>query len=186
MTAFRSQLLAERAVALAGPSDAVRHALAALGARVEILGDLPVGEDRVGDWARERGGENGLQAVIFDASPAFAQGGPDGLRAACERAWTVVREVATGSLIPAQEGGKVVLIGPLPDAGPCAGAARSALENLARTLAIEWARHGVTATMIAPGATTIEAQVAQLVCYLISAGGDYFSGCRFSLGDLVF
>ena len=69
------------------------------------------------------------------------------------------------SLIPGEHGGKVVLIGPRPDAGQFAEAARSALENLARTLSIEWARHRVTATMIAPGPRTTDDQLAELVCY---------------------
>ncbi len=178
MTVFRSQLLTERAVALAGRSDAVADALARLGARVQRVGELPADEDRVGEWARP----HRFQAFVFDAADAFSDGGREGLRAATERAWTAIREVATGSLIPAGTGGKVVLIAPRPDAGPFAEAARSALENLARTLSIEWARHRVTATMIAPGPRTTDAQLAELVCYLISPGGDYFSGCRFSLG----
>lgn len=177
MTAFRPQLLAGQAVALAGRSDAVGHALAQLGARVVHLGELPAEEDRLGEWARS----HGFDAVVFDAAEAFAAGGQDGLRACSERAWAAVREVATGSLIAGEHGGKIVLIGPRPDAGPFAEAARSALENLARTLSTEWARHRVTATMIAPGTGTTDAHVAQLVCYLISPGGDYFTGCRFSL-----
>ncbi len=178
MTVFRSQLLSGRTVALAGRSDAVGDALVQLGARVEHLGELPADEERVGEWARP----HGFSAVVFDAADAFGDGGRDGLRAATERVWAAVREVATGSLIPGDTGGKVVLIAPRPDAGAFAEAARSALENLARTLSIEWARHRVTATMIAPGPGTTDAQLAALVCYLISPGGDYFSGCRFSLG----
>jgi hypothetical protein len=179
MTAFRSQLLAGHAVALAGRSAAVADALARLGARVQRVGELPADEDRLGEWARP----HGFQAVVFDAAEAFGEGGRDGLRAATERAWAAVREVATGSLIPGESSGKVVLIAPRPDAGPFAEAARSALENLARTLSIEWARHRVTATMIAPGPRTTDAQLSELVCYLISPGGDYFSGCRVSLGS---
>jgi hypothetical protein len=178
MTEFRSELLAGRVVALAGRSAAVADALARLGARVQPAGELPADEDRLGEWARP----HGFSAVVFDAAEAFGDGGRDGLRASTERAWAAVREVATGSLIPGEAGGKVVLIAPRPDAGPFAEAARSALENLARTLSIEWARHRVTATMIAPGPGTTDAQLAELVCYLISPGGDYFSGCRFSLG----
>lgn len=179
MTVFRPQLLEHVTVAVAGRSDAVGDALAQLGARVASLRELPADEDRLGDWARR----HPCQAVVFDAAEAFGEGGRDGLRAATERAWATVREVATGSLIGREQPGKIVLIGPRPDAGPFAEAARAALENLARTLATEWARHGVSATMIAPGAATPEARVAELVCYLISPGGDYFSGCRFSLAS---
>lgn len=167
MTVFRSQLLHGRAVALAGRCDSLGDVLAALGARVGPVDELL--------------GTKGVDAIVFDAADAFGTGGPDGLRAATEAAWYAVREVATESLIPGEHGGKVVLIGPRPDAGQFAEAARSALENLARTLSIEWARHRVTATMIAPGPRTTDDQLAELVCYLISPGGDYLSGCRFSL-----
>ena len=63
-----------------------------------------------------------------------------------------------------------------------AQASRAALENLARTLSVEWARYGITATAITPGAATTDEQLAELVCFLVSPAGDYFSGCRFSLG----
>jgi len=168
MTVFRSQLLDGCAVALAGCRDSLGEALGALGARVGRVDELPSAQ--------------GVDAVVFDAADAFGTGGQDGLRAATEAAWHAVREVATESLIAGEHGGKVVLIGPRPDAGQFADAARSALENLARTLSIEWARHRVTATMIAPGPRTTDAQLAELVCYLISPGGDYLSGCRFSMG----
>ena len=169
MSVFRSQLLDGRAVALAGACDSLGDALAGLGARVGAVGEPPAAQE--------------VDAVVFDAADAFGTGGQDGLRAATEAAWYGVHEVATESLIPGEHGGKVVLIGPRPDAGQFAEAARSALENLARTLSIEWARHRVTATMIAPGTDTPDAQLAELVCYLISPAGDYFSGCRFSLGS---
>jgi hypothetical protein len=74
------------------------------------------------------------------------------------------------------------VIAPRPDAGAFAAAARAALENLARTLSVEWARYGITATAIAPGASSTDDQIAELVCFLISPAGDYFSGCVFSLG----
>ena len=57
----------------------------------------------------------------------------------------------------------MVVIAPRPDAGAFAGAARAALENLARTLSVEWARYGITATVITPGNATTDDQIAQLV-----------------------
>lgn len=176
MMMFRAKLLAGQAVALAGVGDAVRDGLAALGARVEVL-DSMGDEDEVGEWARAR---SPLHAVVYDAAPAFGEGGQAGLRSASGQAWDAVREVVNGALIPAQRGGKVVLIAP-PPVRTFARAARGALENLARTLSVEWARHGITATMIAPGAATSPAQMAELACFLVSPAGDYFSGCRFSL-----
>lgn len=75
----------------------------------------------------------------------------------------------------------MVIIAPRPDA-PFALAAVAALESLARTLSVEWARYGITATVITPGTDTTEDQIAELACFLVSPAGDYFSGCRFSLG----
>ena len=75
-----------------------------------------------------------------------------------------------------------MLIAPRPAAGSFASAARAALENLARTLSVEWARYGVTTVAIAPGARTDRRELAELVCFLVSPAGDYFSGCAFELG----
>jgi NAD(P)-dependent dehydrogenase (short-subunit alcohol dehydrogenase family) len=47
--------------------------------------------------------------------------------------------------------GRLLFLAPAPDAGPHAPAARAALENLARTLSVEWARFGITAVAITPG-----------------------------------
>ena len=183
MGVLRRNLLDGRAIALAGAApDAVGDALARIGARVEVVpGGERLGEDEehVGDWARARGP---LDAVVYDARGAFGAGGDGALAAAVELAWISVREVATGALIPADAPGKVLLIGPWPDAGPFAEAARAALENLARTLSVEWARYGVTAAMIAPGAATSDEQLAELICFLVSEAGGYLSGCRLELG----
>jgi NAD(P)-dependent dehydrogenase (short-subunit alcohol dehydrogenase family) len=62
-----------------------------------------------------------------------------------------------------------------------AAAARAGLENLARTLSIEWARHGVTPVAIAPGPDSSAGEVAALVAYLASPAGSYFSGCLLDL-----
>ena len=90
--------------------------------------------------------------------------------------------MATGALIGNERGGTVVIIAPRPDAGAFARAAVAALESLARTLSVEWARYGITATVITPGTDTTDDQIAELACFLVSPAGDYFSGCRFSLG----
>jgi NAD(P)-dependent dehydrogenase (short-subunit alcohol dehydrogenase family) len=164
MTGLRPELLAGRTVALFGEAPAVKSRLTELGARVES----------------EASGS--ADAIVYDAAPAFGEGGQAGLRDASARGWTAIRDVATGALIPHQRGGKVVVIAPRPDAGAFAGAARAALESLARTLSVEWARYEITATVITPGNATTDDQIAQLVCFLVSPAGDYFSGCRFSLG----
>ncbi len=77
-------------------------------------------------------------------------------------------------------GGRVVST-PAPDAGEYATAARAGLENLARTLSIEWARCGIATVAIAPGESTAASEVAALVAYLASPAGAYFSGCLLDL-----
>ena len=163
MTMLRRGLLDGRGVALAGGVPAtIRDAIARLGARLDT---------------------EPIHALVYDARPAFGGGGKDSLRECTEQAWIAVHDVATGALIPAGAG-KVVLIAPRPDAGPFAAAARAALENLARTLSVEWARFGVTAVAIAPGARTGEDELGELICFLVSPAGEYFTGCVFELGGL--
>jgi NAD(P)-dependent dehydrogenase (short-subunit alcohol dehydrogenase family) len=179
MTMLRQGLLDGRGVAVAGGVGlAVRDTLVALGASVTEL-DAGLDEEAASSWAGDAGP---LYALVYDAGPAFASGGQGGLRASLENAWVAVRGVATGALIPAQTG-KVVLIGPRADAGSFASAARAALENVARTLSVEWARFGVGAVAIAPGARTTDEELAELVCFLVSPAGEYFTGCMFELGS---
>ena len=52
----------------------------------------------------------------------------------------------------------------------------------ARRVSVEWARHRITVTALAPGPDTAPSDLYTLVCFLASPGGDYFSGCRFELG----
>ena len=178
MTLLRQGLLDGRAVALAGGvRPAVSRSLAGLGASVHEL-DPALDEDGARDWA---GAVGPLHALVFDAAPMFAEGGQSELGTALEAAWVATRGVATGALIPAGAG-KVLLIAPRRAGAAFASAARAALENLARTLSVEWARYGVTAVAIAPGPTSTDDDLAELVCFLVSVAGDYFSGCAFELG----
>ena len=178
MTLLRQGLLDDRAVALAGGvPPAMAQALSGLGAQVHAL-DPALDEDGTRDWAAAVAP---LHAVVFDAAPTFGEGGQAHLAAVLEAAWVATRGVATGALIPAG-GGKVLLIAPRPAGGSFSSAARAALENLARTLSVEWARYGVTAVAIGPGVRTSDAEMAELVCYLVSVAGEYFTGCLFELG----
>jgi NAD(P)-dependent dehydrogenase (short-subunit alcohol dehydrogenase family) len=178
VTVLRQGLLDGRAIALAGgPAPAIAPALSTLGARLETV-DPALGEDGVSQWADAVAP---LHALVFDAGPAFGGGGQAGLQAALEQAWIATRGVATGALIPAGAG-KVVLIAPRPRGGSFAAAARAALENLARTLSVEWACHGVTTVALAPGDKTTDEELAELVSFLVSPAGEYFSGCLFELG----
>ncbi len=77
--------------------------------------------------------------------------------------------------------GRIVYLAPAPDAGAPAPAACAGLENLARTLSIEWARHGITTVTVAPGVRTTAGEVAALTAYLASPAGAYFSGCLLDL-----
>jgi NAD(P)-dependent dehydrogenase (short-subunit alcohol dehydrogenase family) len=182
MSVLRDNLLAGRRIVVSGPvAQTLRDAMLALDAELEFLAaeQLPADEERVGEWARAR---VPLNALVHCADDSVGDGGPEGLDGALEDAWAAVREVATGALIESPEPGKLVLVAPRPDAGPLAGAVRAGLENLARTLSVEWARYGLTAVAIAPGADTTGEQLALLVCFVVSEGGDYLSGCRLELG----
>jgi len=181
MTVLRADLLQGTVVALAGGVPcAVSDALVGAGAKVEAL-DQRLDETDAEEWARVRAP---LRAVVLDARPAFGTGGPESLRAAVEQTWASLRPLATGALIPSSEGANIVLIAPSPDAGRYAEAARAALENLARTLSVEWARYALRTTAVLPGGQTSEDQLGELVCFLASSAGDYFSGCRLELGSV--
>jgi NAD(P)-dependent dehydrogenase (short-subunit alcohol dehydrogenase family) len=179
VSVLRQGLLDGIGVALAGTTDEdeLASGLAALGAR---LVHLPSGrEDREpGEWATEHGP---LNALVFDAAGAFGRGGPDGLLAALDAAWAAVLELAS-DLIAAPRPGKLLLLAPAPEAGPFARAAGDALENLARTVSVEWARYGITTCAIVPGPATAPGELAELLGYLLSAAGNYFTGCRLGLG----
>jgi NAD(P)-dependent dehydrogenase (short-subunit alcohol dehydrogenase family) len=123
-----------------------------------------------------------IDTLVVDAGRLFGDGGLAGLRAALDGAWGTVHEVATEHwLSQGGAAGKLVLVAPRGDAGEHARAAAAGLESLARTLAVEWARHGVRATVVVPGARTTGDELGALVAFLASAGGEYFSGCRFDL-----
>jgi NAD(P)-dependent dehydrogenase (short-subunit alcohol dehydrogenase family) len=123
-----------------------------------------------------------IDTLVVDAGRPFGGGGLAGLRAALDGAWSTVHEVATEQWLGEDgAGGKLVLVAPPGDAGEHARAAAAGLESLARTLAVEWSRHGVRATVVVPGPRTTDDELGALVAFLASAGGEYFSGCRFEL-----
>jgi NAD(P)-dependent dehydrogenase (short-subunit alcohol dehydrogenase family) len=138
-------------------------------------------------------------AALF-AHAATACDGPDGgreaLRACLDVSWNVTRAVANRAFLAGGRGGRIVYVAPSPDAGEHADAARAGLENLARTLSVEWARHAITAVTILPAtatttataaataaATTMTAtaELATLIAYVASPAGAYFSGCLLDL-----
>jgi NAD(P)-dependent dehydrogenase (short-subunit alcohol dehydrogenase family) len=104
----------------------------------------------------------------------------EALRACLDVSWNVTRAVANSAFRPDARAGRIVYLAPPADCGEYADAARAGLENLARTLSIEWARHRITAVAIAPGAA-MASEVAALTAYLASPAGAYFSGCLLDL-----
>lgn len=178
---LRAGLLDGRRLVVAGADGtAFAAALRELGAWVELLSDEVVVDDGTSAaWVQQR---LPLHGLVFDSRAPFAGGGRDGLREALRLAWLATRAVATGALIASEQPAKVTLITPGPNAGPHSEAARTGLENLARTLSVEWARFGVTAVTVCPGTSTSQDQLVQLASFLHSPAGEYFSGCRFDLG----
>jgi NAD(P)-dependent dehydrogenase (short-subunit alcohol dehydrogenase family) len=178
MPLLRDHLLDGRRVALTGdPDQPLASLLRRLGADVAAIPpDAELDEDAALEWVKETGP---LHALVHDAEPAFRA---EGLQRALERTWIATRAVATGALIPSGAGGKLVLLGPRPGIASQADAMRAALENLARTLSVEWARHAITAVAIAPGPATSPGEIVTFACFVVSRGGDYLSGCRLDMG----
>ena len=66
----------------------------------------------------------------------------------------VTREVAVASMIPQRRGRIVNIIANVARGFPGmvhTGAARAGVENMTKTLAVEWAQHGIGVNAIAPG-----------------------------------
>jgi NAD(P)-dependent dehydrogenase (short-subunit alcohol dehydrogenase family) len=145
-----------------------------------------------------------VDALVVDAASSFssaarAPGDRTGaagvaLRDCLDDAWHATHAVANAAFIDARRPGRIFYVAPrcrsLPHAahtgaaesGPGhADAARAGLENLARTLSIEWARYAITTVALAPGAQTTPDELAGVVAYLASPAGAYFSGCQLDL-----
>jgi citronellol/citronellal dehydrogenase len=120
--------------------------------------------------------------------------------------WQMTHAAATRAFIP-QGSGKVVSLTVSPHMGfpgmVHTGAARAAVENMMRTLSVEWARFGIRLVAVAVGqfdtetlrtkypkevvenvAGTVplgrlgtEEEMAWLIAFLASPAGDFFSGC---------
>ena len=154
------------------------------GVSAAVAGAGPLG-DAVAARMRELGAalarEGALVDVfVWDGAAAFsAAAGVDAVRAALDGSWLALRPVALGWQA-AGAPGLIVLLAP-PPGDAHAEAARAALENLARTLSVEWARFGIRPVAIAPGTATSPSVVAELVAFLASRAGGYYSGCRFDV-----
>ena len=138
-----------------------------VGARMAALGAdvYPAGEG---------GGE--ADVVVWDGRDVFVSS-VEGVRAVLDDGWDAIRGALRDDLL-------ILLIAP-PPGDAHAEAARAGLENMARTLSIEWARRRIRPVAIMPGATTSPAEIAELAAFLASPAGAYYSGCRFDLGRVV-
>jgi NAD(P)-dependent dehydrogenase (short-subunit alcohol dehydrogenase family) len=187
---LRPGVLEGLTICVVGDAAAERERAAALGARVVTIdGDL-ADEDAV---AVAVGALGPIDVLVVDAASEFAEagGGMPGLRRAVDDGWNVVRAVVNARWIregddeeaaASRAGGKVVFLAPIADAGEHANAVGAALENAARTLSVEWARFGVRITAIRPRAGAAADERAELVAFLASPAGDYFTGCSFYPG----
>lgn len=133
---------------------------AAVGARLADLGATFDGD--------------GPGVLVWDAS-ASPGDGVARVRHALDGAWDAIRAIHA----PDPQPGLIVLLAPAPGDAH-ATAARAGLENLSRTLSIEWARFGTRPVTLLPGPDTEPGAVAELVAYLASPAGGYFAGCAFS------
>jgi NAD(P)-dependent dehydrogenase (short-subunit alcohol dehydrogenase family) len=124
---------------------------------------------------------NDVDVLVVDAAATFVGTAQVALSACLDGAWQATQAVATAAFIEPGRTGRIVYLAPTPDAGVHAKAACAGLENLARTLSIEWARYAITTVTIAPGVSTSMGELAALAGYLASPAGAYFSGCLLDL-----
>jgi NAD(P)-dependent dehydrogenase (short-subunit alcohol dehydrogenase family) len=186
-----------RIIVAGGPGEApVATAVAGdctgLGARVHALTPPDRGSPEPYEEALEVAAERalaelkGLDVLLVDGAALFDRhvvgAGREALVRCLDEAWSITRAVATRGFIERHGGGRIVYVAPAATQERChAEAARAALENLARTLSIEWARYGISPVTIAPGASTAPSELAALLAYLASPAGAYFSGCLLDL-----
>jgi NAD(P)-dependent dehydrogenase (short-subunit alcohol dehydrogenase family) len=201
---LRSGLLEGECILLAGGrggreslGDAVQAACSELGARVWSCAPPLDASHEAQEAACEQGVLGALEAMpridtlVVDAAAIFeqaagagsaAQADADAQLAAClQAAWAVTRAVFNLALLPQGRGGRILYLAPAQSDGEHSEPARAGLENLARTLSIEWARHGVTVVTVAAGQSTTADEVAAVAAYLASPAGAYFSGCLLDL-----
>jgi len=177
---LRSGLLDGVSVVVSGAGSPVAARCAELGAAVHPLEADLLDEEALGAAVQALPGAG---VLVCDSAPALRSGADDGtaLADAVAGAFNAMRALVTAKLEPAG-GGLVLLIAPRPRDGALADAAAAALENLARTTSVEWARLGVRVVAVRPRDVTSDAALADLVAYLASPAGAYFSGCALELG----
>jgi citronellol/citronellal dehydrogenase len=204
----REEPLAKTAELAAGLPGSFEHEC------LDIREEEPVG--RFFDGLLERHGR--LDVLVNNAggqflSPAEAIS-PKGFKTVIDLnvmgTWLMTHAAATKAFIP-QGGGKVLSVTLSPHNGMPgmvhSGAARAAVENMMRTLAVEWARFGVKTVALAAGQFATETlltkypqvvvdnlersipigragrpeEMAWLVAYLASPAGDFYSGTTITI-----
>jgi NAD(P)-dependent dehydrogenase (short-subunit alcohol dehydrogenase family) len=186
---LRAGLLDGVSLVFAGPSPgstSVPDACSELGARVfrlGLIGERSLDEEAALQEAVAAALEElgSVDLLVVDGAGLFTGDAGRALRTCLQSAWNATQAVANLAFLPSGRGGRILYLAPSPCAGGHTEAARAGLENLARTLSIEWARHGITAVAIAPGDDTSEGDLGALTSYLASPAGAYFSGCLLDL-----
>jgi NAD(P)-dependent dehydrogenase (short-subunit alcohol dehydrogenase family) len=189
----RSLLVAHAPGQDGGYAPSVASACTSLGAAVDVC-EIPLGgtapeqaeADAASTVAEVLVRLGAIDMLIVDAA-GLSSNAADPLLDCMDASWNITRAVANGAFLERERAGRIVLLAP-PPMPPAPGGAerhleatRAGLENLARTLSIEWARYEITTVTIAPGVATTADQVASLCAYLASPAGAYFSGCLLDL-----
>ncbi len=204
----RPEPLAETAELAAGLPGSFEHEA------LDIREEEPVG--RLFDGLLERHGR--LDLLLNNAGGQFLAPAeaitPKGFRTVVDLnvngTWLMTHAAATKAFIP-QRGGKVISVTLSPHNGMPgmvhSGAARAAVENMMRTLAVEWARFNIKTCALAAGHFSTDVmmtkypqevvanlersiplqrtgnaeEIAWMVAYLASPAGDYVSGTTITI-----
>ncbi len=196
------------------PLEETRRLIAGIGGEADVrstdIRDDEAVDDLI-DWTLERHGR--LDLLVNNAGGQFmapsesisAKGFRTVIELNLQGTWNMTHAAATKAFIP-QGGGKVISVTMSPHSGVPgvvhSSAARAGVENMTRTLAVEWARFGISLVAVAPGQIATEAflnnypamvtaqvaetiplgrmgkpeEVAWLISYLASPAGGFFSG----------